>query len=287
MKEVAAQLGVGEKSVATSLARHGVSSRAPRPRANWTGTDAEKRRVADLYLGGMAVRTIARTVRVKQKAVTEALSELGVPIRPTGHAAKIFTPDQERVIAAEYQAGADLADLGRRYSASAPTIAKAVRAAGGQVRRGGVSSFWTEERISEAIQKHQQGMTATDIATSMGVRNDAVGRVLYDAGVLVRPSRRGGRFTREDGYVIVSPTEDDIQFCPPGRSNRIMEHRLVMSRALGRPLLPHETVHHIDGDRSNNELSNLQLRFGRHGNGVALQCHDCGSQNVRPIPLAE
>jgi len=36
-------------------------------------------------------------------------------------------------------------------------------------------------------------------------------------------------------------------------------HRLVMERALGRALLPHEDVHHLDGDKQNNSLENLQL----------------------------
>ena len=42
-----------------------------------------------------------------------------------------------------------------------------------------------------------------------------------------------------------------------GRSH--IEHRLVMARHLGRPLLVNENVHHIDGDRLNNDLSNLEL----------------------------
>lgn len=37
------------------------------------------------------------------------------------------------------------------------------------------------------------------------------------------------------------------------------EHRLVMERELGRPLHANENVHHIDGDRLNNDPSNLEL----------------------------
>lgn len=42
-----------------------------------------------------------------------------------------------------------------------------------------------------------------------------------------------------------------------GRS--VDEHRLAMERLIGRRLGQNEVVHHIDGDKSNNDLTNLVL----------------------------
>lgn len=39
----------------------------------------------------------------------------------------------------------------------------------------------------------------------------------------------------------------------------VREHRLVMSEHLGRTLTGDEVVHHLDGDKANNVLDNLQL----------------------------
>lgn len=52
-------------------------------------------------------------------------------------------------------------------------------------------------------------------------------------------------------------------------SNRgvVLEHRWVMAEFLGRPLESYETVHHIDGNRQNNDLSNLELWASGHPRG--------------------
>ena len=51
------------------------------------------------------------------------------------------------------------------------------------------------------------------------------------------------------------------------KAGKILEHRLVMALHLGRPLTKDETVHHINGDRQDNRLENLELWSSRQPAG--------------------
>lgn len=56
----------------------------------------------------------------------------------------------------------------------------------------------------------------------------------------------------------------------------MLEHRHAMGQQLGRPLTRRETVHHRNGDRSDNRVENLELRVGRHGPGATHKhCATC------------
>ncbi len=79
------------------------------------------------------------------------------------------------------------------------------------------------------------------------------------------PHWKGGQ-TKDKGYVHILLSPDDPYFPMASKSKRrVFEHRLVMAKHLGRCLKPYplEVVHHIDGNRRNNKIDNLEL-IGSH-----------------------
>ena len=63
------------------------------------------------------------------------------------------------------------------------------------------------------------------------------------------PAWKGGRRIDEKGYVRISV----------GKKKWRYEHRLVVEKHIKRPLKKEEHIHHIDGNKSNNHISNLLL----------------------------
>lgn len=73
-----------------------------------------------------------------------------------------------------------------------------------------------------------------------------------DPGEAGRRRKRKGKSSHinKDGYRVVSN---------PVGGKAILEHRLVMERIIGRPLLTAESVHHRNGIRHDNRPENLEL----------------------------
>ena len=51
----------------------------------------------------------------------------------------------------------------------------------------------------------------------------------------------------------------------------ILEHRLLMSQHIGRPLIDNENVHHINGDRQDNRIENLELWNTKQPKGQRIE----------------
>ncbi len=106
-------------------------------------------------------------------------------------------------------------------------------------------------------------------------------QLAYDKGILNKKGSKssnwkGGRSIVKRGYVAiyVAPSDPLHIMCRKVR-NSVDEHRLVMARHFGRPLLSHELVHHINGNKGDNRIENLELRSASEHNQIERKCRGC------------
>jgi hypothetical protein len=121
----------------------------------------------------------------------------------------------------------------------------------------------------------EEGHSLSEMAEAVGTNGREVKKFLRRQGVTKEFPKEKigerhyawvGRTIDKDGYILVH-----VKGHPNARkhSNWIFEHRLVMEEALGRYLLPTEVIHHINGEKTDNRIENLQL-FASNGEHLAV-----------------
>ncbi len=89
----------------------------------------------------------------------------------------------------------------------------------------------------------------------------------------VKVRTRGGRL---DKYRMVPAPESPMA----NRKGYVLEHRLVMAQALGRPLLHGETVHPKNGNTLDNNLDNLELWVSHQAAGQRPEDHIAYAEEI-------
>jgi hypothetical protein len=163
--------------------------------------------------------------------------------------------------------------------------------------------------IESIVNEYKAGSSMRKLGLKYGVSWQTIRNRLREQKVSIRPrgntginkrsgSRShkwsGGVTTDSQGYVWIHTDLVEEEFrCMAqkgaktidGHKSYVAAHRLEMARILGRPLEKNETVHHINGIKSDNLIDNLQLRKSNHGAGQSYCCQDCGSKNIVSVVI--
>jgi len=200
----------------------------------------------------------------------------------------------------KYKSGASVSQLMAESGLSRYKIMSSFLRTGTQLRENAQARVPVELRPDEVPEEHRESFHfETQFVDGVGAKRRGlvierdcnycpntytvpVAQIRGDLGRgrKMRPGKCGdcrGSFVTKDGYVWIHKPDH------PNAYNKryVPEHILAMEKHLNRYLdSTHESVHHIDGDRSNNDISNLQLRTRYHGKGQQRVCGDCGSTNI-------
>jgi transposase-like protein len=254
-------------------------------------TDEEEAAITAMYQGGATPTAIAREYSSHAATIHNVIRRHSVRLH--GRGTRKLTDKQEREVAKRYAKGASLNALAPEYNCNPITIRNIVRRRGGTLRRRGAVAEEARESVQRRILvAYGQGASQQTIARELGVSQSVVSRVVRRAGTS-RPNVRsrdlhgrwGGGRIKVHGYIFAWVSRDDPLYVMVNSMGYVPEHRLVLARHLGRPLERYETVHHINGNREDNRVKNLELRSSNHGSGVSFRCLDCGSTNVEAVAL--
>lgn len=243
----------------------------------------------ELYLNGSSVKQVADRLHQGKRQVNQVLRDADV-LRY-----KHMTPETEAEIVEAYKQGSTQSELHRKYNCTSATIRNVLK------RNNVEITPWEHvrlkpEQVEELRDMWNEGVPRREILRHFKTSGATLNRWIKLLGEPLKRSAasgekhgswKGGRIKSINGYISKWISPDDPLFCMANSQGYTPEHRYVMAKYLDRPLRKEETVHHINGDRTDNRLENLQLRIGQHGNGQCYRCCDCGSANIEPIELED
>lgn len=168
---------------------------------------------------------------------------------------------REKLLDLHYGENLSVNEIAKIYGCNRDTVRLAMRRMGIEPR-GKIKKPLNDDLKSTLIILYvEQRLSTREIGKILGRSHDYVSTKLKEIGVDVddritalqcdrNPCWKGGK-TLANGYVEISS-----KAISPTRKK---EHQLVMENFLGRELRKNEVVHHIDGNKQNNNINNLAL----------------------------
>lgn len=255
-------------------------------------TAEEKSTIRNLWKQGLTGTDIAGQVERSVAVICRLTKEW--ENRPSDR----FPEDKESEVCEKYQAGVSATNIGKELGFSHKTISRVLKLHGIEPITFRRQHFSAKQK--KEILKLWQGdeVSKYNISRKFKTSEWIINEVLREEGANLNreaklgprnPCWKGGRRQIEEGYIQVWADpghpfyKEMVNGTGPNdtKTGTFLEHRIVMAEHLGRSLLSTEQVHHINGDRADNRIENLQLRKSkRHGAGQNWCCADCGSSNI-------
>lgn len=131
---------------------------------------------------------------------------------------------------------------------------------------------WTQQMVDDLRNMIEvEKIPLAQAALRLGVSRSSVEKASKKFSIKTQPRGprkgsghwcwNGGRIQDKDGYILIYLPGHPMARSR-GNSNEpvyVLEHRFVMSEHLGRILEDNEVVHHVNGDKTDNRIENLQL----------------------------
>lgn len=280
-KEIAEHFVCSTGYISKILTENGIRHRAELP---------DDSVIIESYKRTLSSNKTADEFGINQKTVLKVLYRNNVSATGIQHYrlnAEKYSREIQQQMKELYEQGMSVLLLQEKFGGSSSSIRQAIARMGGELRDpGGKKPIdYTKEMQKEICELYLNSFSQVEIADRFKIDQTTVSRLLISNGIRIRkrnqyPKYKGGRTQHHEGYILIWMEPDDLLKAMRPRNGYVGEHRLVMARHLGRVLTSEETVHHINGNKEDNRLENLQLHRGRHGTGVKLQCVDCGSNNI-------
>ena len=248
---------------------------------------ADQKKIVEDYLSGIGYKDLAERYGYTKKVIERVINRNCPEKR--GRIIKRIPEEKINNLVNLYNSGMSSKDICKLFDCSEYVMLETLKANKVEIKKQGNQKKDNLELVKSIVALYKEGHTQDVISSLHSISQTTVGRILKDVDPTLvqigRKWRTNGKTYQNGGYVLIRLLEDDPYYCMINTGGYVVEHRYVMAKHLGRPLTQEEEVHHIDGDRKNNNISNLQLVQVGHGAGQKFQCCDCGSHNIKPIEI--
>ena len=209
-----------------------------------------KAKLEELHYGqNLTTGEIAKIYGCHRDTVLHALERFD--IKPRGHIYASEKPEMVDRLIELYNKLHSLRAVEKETGMHRKTISKILKDNGVKVLTKGENAKYTWKNHKHPY-KDKKGELSPTYGRKMSPETREKMKPVWER---IGNERRKGRKKSSGGYVLIY--YPNHPFANSG--GYVAEHRLVMENVLGRVLRTEEYVHHINGDKSDNRIENLQL----------------------------